>query len=349
MWDYSNSHLKMEDKDPFHCCTYALGGKCQHVLHESRSCEACYSCYTFFDKKVAGFLERVKSLSFKETDHQELQSMIRAIPKLHFTITSYMSHRLRAHVQFNAIHKLKMELKTDETKALIVIDHKQKILQMKYREGQVEYYGKKGMSLLGSMIVTWSTEKEGFAYHFENYVYKGYAGQDNVQVAATMQQIVKQMKANFPEKKNITIQSDNATCFASQEMIPFIFHLNATSRVNELAEISKWVFTEAQTGRGRLDTHFSYINLILKAFVEDGNDIVLEDHIFDALCFRGGISGTNVVLFNCSNLPEKALEKNSRHPKCLRVQRTRSLGIRMRCLFSNRRESRYLKLLQKIN
>lgn len=29
---------------------------------------------------------------------------------------------------------------------------------MKYREGQVEYFGKKGMSLLGCMIVKWITK-----------------------------------------------------------------------------------------------------------------------------------------------------------------------------------------------
>jgi len=79
--------------------------------------------------------------------------------------------------------------------------------------------------------------------------------------------------------------------------------------------ISKWVFTEAQTGRGRLDTHFSYINLVLKAFVEDGNNVVLEDHILEALSFRGGIAGTAVLLYNCSNLPSKTLEKKFKSAK----------------------------------
>lgn len=40
-----------------------------------------------------------------------------------------------------------------KSRTLIIMDHKQKILSMKYGEGQVEYYGKKGMSLLGSMII----------------------------------------------------------------------------------------------------------------------------------------------------------------------------------------------------
>ena len=68
---------------------------------------------------------------------------------------------------------------------------------MKFREGQVEYYGKKGMSMLGTMIVQWSSEKNGFVYRFENYAFKGYAGQDNVQVDAAIQEIVKEVKTNY--------------------------------------------------------------------------------------------------------------------------------------------------------
>lgn len=36
-----------------------------------------------------------------------------------------------------------------EEHILIVIDHKQNVQNMKYREGQVEYYGKIGMIVLG--------------------------------------------------------------------------------------------------------------------------------------------------------------------------------------------------------
>ena len=69
-----------------------------------------------------------------------------------------------------------------------MMDHKQKILQMKYHEGQMEYYGKKGMSMLGTMIVQWvkkiikvkedgvEVQKEvgGFQYKFVDYIFKGY-------------------------------------------------------------------------------------------------------------------------------------------------------------------------------
>ena len=74
---------------------------------------------------------------------------------------------------------------------------------MKYRVGQVEYYGKKCMILLGIMLVQWSTEKNGFVYRFENISFKGYAGQDNVQVAAAVEKVVEQVKTNYPDMREI--------------------------------------------------------------------------------------------------------------------------------------------------
>ena len=69
-------------------------------------------------------------------------------------------------------------------------------------------------------------------------------------------------------------------------------------------------FTEAQTGRGRLDTHFSYINIILRSYVEDGHNIDLEEDIVRALSYRGGLSGTTVVLVEASDLTGKTLHKS---------------------------------------
>eukprot|EP00957_Ditylum_brightwellii_P103114 7858663-Ditylum_brightwellii.AAC.1 len=68
------------------------------------------------------------------------------------------------------LHKIKNDLKINASNVLMVIDHKQKVLQMKYREGQVEYCGKRGMSVFGAMIVTWKTN--GFECKFIDCVHE---------------------------------------------------------------------------------------------------------------------------------------------------------------------------------
>lgn len=190
-----------------------------------------------------------------------------------------------------------------------MLDHKQKILQRKFREGQQEYFGKRGMSLLGCMVVQWITngESTGFKHTYIDIIFKGYSGQDNVQVSSALQLLVEKVHEMLPSVATIVLQSDNASCFESQNLIPFVYHLNRESESKHLPIIRRWLFTEAQTGKSRLDTHFSYLNVTMSAFVEDGNDIMTEDGLFEALTYRGGVAGTAVVLVNAGKLPKTCI------------------------------------------
>lgn len=138
---------------------------------------------------------------------------------------------------------------------------------------------------------------------------KGYAGQENEQEASATGHIVREVKGRLPEVGEIVFQSDSASCVVLQELIPFIYHLNAQSIIYGSPVILTWIFIEAQTRRGWLDTHFSYFKLILKAFVVDRNDILLEDDIVHDLSFRAGIARTTTVLLDSAQLPRPATSK----------------------------------------
>lgn len=56
-------------------------------------------------------------------------------------------------------------------------------------------------------------------------------------------------------------------------------------------------------------THFSYIKVILKTFVEDGNDIILEEEFVHILSFPGGVAGTTAVLLDSAHLQQAAVSK----------------------------------------
>lgn len=67
------------------------------------------------------------------------------------------------------------------------------------------------------------------------------------------------------------------------------------------------MYTEAETGKTKLDFHFSYLNLQFKAFVEDGNTMALEPNVYDALVFNGGILNTTSVLVNMRSFDSSQL------------------------------------------
>lgn len=90
--------------------------------------------------------------------------MMDTLPRLTNGVITYMEHRLRAKVQFSEIRKVTDDLKGQDMRVLVVIDHKQKILLMKYRDGQVEYFVKRVIPILGSMAVWWV--EDSFMYSF---------------------------------------------------------------------------------------------------------------------------------------------------------------------------------------
>ena len=164
------------------------------------------------------------------------------------------------------------------------------------------------------MIVLWATRDvdgktcNGFEYSFLDIAMKNYVGQDNVQVAAVVEEISGQIQQQLLDVRNIIFQSNNASCLTSQELIPFVYYLNAESQAKNYPIIRRWIYTEAETGRGRLNTHFSYMNVWFKSFVEDGNNIVNEDDIVQALAFHGDIAGSTAILFNAMEIPNKCIE-----------------------------------------
>ena len=151
----------------------------------------------------------------------ELMSMQKAVTLIFGpTVKSYMAHRVRAVAQFA---KLKKETDSfTDTKCGLMLDHKQKILPQRAKEGQAEYFAKRGMSLLGFMLVRRVTklnkddeEVTGLEYNFYDVVVDSYSSQDHIQVTATIESVVKRIHADHLEITSIMLGSDNALCLSS--------------------------------------------------------------------------------------------------------------------------------------
>ena len=114
------------------------------------------------------------------------------------------------------------------------------------------------MSLLVSMEIRWKLDGEasGFEYLSIDYVIKGYSGQDSVLVSVVINLNVDIVQDRHPAAKKFIIQSDNTSAFASQELIPSILNMNTRLDVKRNVVLSRWIFTESQTGKIPLYTHY---------------------------------------------------------------------------------------------
>ena len=75
--------------------------------------------------------------------------------------------------------------------------------------------------------------------------------------------------------------------------------------------LRRWIFTEVQTGKTRLDTLYSFLNIKFQVYVEDNNGILIEDDIVKGISFNGGISRTAAVIVDAANIfGKRTLKKN---------------------------------------
>ena len=123
-----------------------------------------------------------------------------------------------------------------------------------------------------------------------------------MQVAAVVQLGVQRVQDLHPVAKKVIIQSDNASCFASQEIIPFVLNMNTRLHAEKTVVFSICIFNEAHIGKTLLDTHYSFINNKFQAYVEYKNDILIKDDIVMAVRFNGGIYGTTAIRVDSASI-----------------------------------------------
>ena len=328
-FEYSYKHITLDAPCKCHCYRFALDkqDKSDSIAgprHQNQMvCKSCLKPCLIFQKTIQLLQHVIDQLS-QNNDLSDVQneviSMMKAVNIIFKpTVKSYMAHRVRAVAQFSKLRKETQSF-TDK-KCGLFLDHKQKILPMRAREGQVEYFGKRGMSLLGFMLVRRITrttkegnEQSGLEYRFYDVAVKDYSAQDHVQVTAIIESVVNLIHEQLPQICSVMLGSDNASCLSSHDSIIYIHYLNKRL---EGIKILNWVKTEACTGKGRLDTHFSFVNIVLKSYILNNvmNTILNEEEIYKALSFQGGILGTTAVLFDGANLKGPVLAKEFKASK----------------------------------
>ena len=254
-------------------------------------------------------------------DKDELKTMLKvSVNCFKPTMNSHRARRVRATCQFA---KLKKDVSQfTEHIGGLWFDHKQKTLPMRKHEGQIEYFGKRGMSLLGAMFVRREKralkgeEKVGLACYFYDVVVDKFPSQDNVQVLAIFTSMLSLIHAECPTLQRIMVGSDNASCLVSHDSIPYIHNLN--QQILGMT-VGKWTRTEACAGKNRLDTHFSYANVKLKSHVMDGHDVITEKDTCDVISYHGGISRTTAVLFDGGTLEGPVL-RNKKEFKVVKLE-----------------------------
>lgn len=152
----------------------------------------------------------------------------------------YRGHRLRVVNQQEAIQKLHFDLEEKcktgvlPSHAVVVMDWKMKFESMSARETTQQHFGKRGIGwhgFLASYYVLEGSEANGYTIYCDQIV-EGTNKQDTLAVLSMLDAFLRQLHLELPFIQTITLQSDNAGCYQSNELLLLLPLISFTSPVS---------------------------------------------------------------------------------------------------------------------
>lgn len=118
------------------------------------------------------------------------------------------------------------------------------LVQVWFREAQQDYFGKKGLSVHGCVVMHWNGSK-----HVVRFIDQVFTSATEVQdaraVAALLNVVRLRVQEMIPAARRIIIQSDNAAYYKSTQLLQWVA---AVSRAlpADAPRFSEWCFSESQ-------------------------------------------------------------------------------------------------------
>lgn len=204
------SHIKTSSNVAQHCTQYLLSDPknkkfsidCDHT-HDI-TCEECLEPFMFFQKLQM-------SLEAWITDEHERIKTLYELEECVVSLKEWVYHNIRAHQQYLAKTDA-IEHLSEET-ALLVRDYAMKFLPVRFREGQFEWFGKKGMSIhmtVVQFVVNGSICTKSYMVTLNN------SDQGSGDTLCLSKLTLEELKNDAPQVKNLLCKQDNATSYAGK-------------------------------------------------------------------------------------------------------------------------------------
>jgi hypothetical protein len=281
--------------------------------------EQCTECsnyvqFPFAVKKMANTVANALAREYEDEGRfssqttggpvHELLSMLKPLNHCARTLNLYHKHVARAVWQSAAVQDLFETLQPGHF--VVIVDHKQKLEPINMNESSEDYYGKKGMSLLGVAFRFRATVGGPIQTEFLDCILVN-GKQNGYQVQTVLGKVMSLLRVNHPEAKFVTILSDNGPALAAASNIQYVLSQNSISWGEANLHVSRWLFFEAQCGKTILDTHFSFVGILIRRFARTIRAVKVHNDVFDALTEGGGIVGTTTCLieYNCEENDEE--------------------------------------------
>ena len=125
---------------------------------------------------------------------------------------------------------------------VVTLDWAMKFLPRKYREGTIDWFGKRGLNW--HIAVTLMKRQERFKTVTHIHIFREQTTQDAATTLAVIADVVADLKEMVPDLGLIHLFSDNAGCYKSSLTILSLHRLIGT-------HLASYNFCESQNGKGK--------------------------------------------------------------------------------------------------
>jgi hypothetical protein len=283
-----------ESHCPDHCRKFALSDpedsdfeeECAHEHTERCSqCDDVTSCL----HKIKKLIKDASTLTFYSKDQQG--DLLYDVEKATESIFQWKAHIIRTVNQGCA--KQDILTKLDSSSCLIVMDWAMKFLQLRFREKQTDWYGKRGLSWHISSVVS-SNETSG-TLDVTSYAHLiNRCTQDWYAVTSIMEDLLAHLKKNNHLLQKVYLRSDEAGCYHNSSLIAAVRDIG--KRVGVLVE--NYHYSEPQSGKDICDGILCPMKCSIRAYCNEGHDILTAADMREALehhYVKGTTAAVNVV------------------------------------------------------
>ena len=152
-----------------------------------------------------------------------------------------------------------------------------KFLQLRYREKQSDWYGKRGLSWHISSVVSRSksntTEVISYAHLFDQCTQDWYA------VTSILEDLLKQLKVKNPLLQKVHLRSDEAGCYHNSSLVTTVRDVAKGVGV----EVHSYHYSEPQSGKDIRDRILCPMKSSIRAYCNKGHDVLPAVDMRDAL------------------------------------------------------------------
>ena len=288
-----------------HCHVFALSDETdkdfQKNCHDEHNA-ICNNC----ERLKGVFQEIEKKCQETISDIETRDDLLYDIQNSKIAIENWKAHILRSENQDQA--KQDCLKRVDANTIVILLDWAMKFTQVKYREKQSEWYGKRGLNWHICTVVSMNDqgkkELTSYAHLFDRCT------QDWFSVLSIIENILITLKAKHPSISKASLRSDEAGCYHNNFIIAAL--KDVSKRVG--IEVERYDFSEPQHGKDLCDRILCPLKASIRKFCNEGNDITTAAEMRNALKERpvkGTTASVNIVNTKANVLEVKRIQRFS--------------------------------------